>query len=106
MFFKLRESNRSQQSKKGDIVTIAKNKENVADRAAENLFRVRRLQLALTTEDVAKAAEVEHGTILKLESSPHLVSLSELYAVANCMNLDPGLVLEFLHSSVVQGGTE
>lgn len=85
-------------------MTTAKNKENLADQAAENLFRVTRLQLALSTEEVAKAAEVDLGTVLKLESAPQLVSLSELYAVANCLNLDPGCVLEFLHSSVVHGG--
>lgn len=87
-------------------MTIAKNQENLAAQFGENLFRVTRLQLALSTEDVAKAAEVEHGTVLKLESAPHLVSLSELYAVANCLNLDPGLVLEFLHYAGFHGGTE
>lgn len=87
-------------------MTIAKNRENLANQAAENLFRVTRIQLAISTEEVAKAAEVEHGTVLKLESAPHLVSLSELYAVANCLNLDPGLVLEFLHASGFHGGTE
>ncbi|MDZ4083518.1 MAG: helix-turn-helix transcriptional regulator [Bdellovibrionales bacterium] len=87
-------------------MTTAKNQENLAAQFGENLFRVTRLQLALSTEDVAKAAEVEHGTVLKLESAPHLVSLSELYAVANCLNLDPGLVLEFLHYAGFHGGTE
>ncbi len=85
---------------------IAKNNEKVTDRFSKNLFRITRLQLALSTEDVARVAEVDHETVLKIEFAPRLVSLNELYAVANCLNLDPGYVLEFLHSSVVRGGAK
>jgi hypothetical protein len=87
-------------------VKIAKNSENVNDRVSENLFQRTRIQLAFSTEEVARAAEVDHETVLKIELMPQLVSLNELYAVANCLNLDPGCVLEFLHASVVFSGAK
>lgn len=69
-----------------------------------NLFKETRVEFALSTEDLAQMADVGHDTLLQIESNPHLVSLHDLYAVANCLNLDPGSVLEFLHASVVKGG--
>ena len=87
-------------------MTIAKNNEQVTDRVSENLFQRTRIQLALSTEEVARVAEVDQETVLKIEFTPQLVSLNELYAVANCLNLDPGCVLEFLHTSVVHGGAK
>lgn len=78
----------------------------MTDRISENPFRMTRVQLALSTEELARVAEIDHETVLKIESAPQLVSVNELYAVANCLNLDPGHVLEFLHSSVVLSGAK
>lgn len=76
----------------------------VADQVIENLFLTSRKQIGISTEEISRIAEIDHGIILQIESVPHLVSLHDLYAVANCLNLDPGSVLEFLHNSVFHGG--
>ncbi|MBN8542422.1 MAG: helix-turn-helix transcriptional regulator [Deltaproteobacteria bacterium] len=68
-----------------------------AEQLEGNLFRTARLQLSQTTLELAQLAGVDHETVLKVESEPHLVSLHEICAVANCLNLDPGCVLEYLH---------
>ncbi len=58
--------------------------------------------MSLSIDDVAQATGVEYATVLKIETEPHSVSLNDLYAVANFLNLDPGLVLELLHFSARQ----
>ena len=62
------------------------------------LFRQTRVELGFDLATLAAEAEVSVESVAKLETRPEMVPLSELYAVANVLNLDPGVVLECLHS--------
>lgn len=62
------------------------------------LFRVSRVDAGLDIETLATNAHVPAATVVLLETVPHKVRLEDLYAVANALNLDPGIVLDRLHS--------
>lgn len=80
-----------------------RNAGHTTDHLQDNIFKATRIQFELSTEELSRMAEIDHATLLKIESNPQLVSLHDLYSVANCLNLDPGYVLEFLHSLVIHG---
>ncbi len=63
------------------------------------LFQTSRLEAGLDIETLAANALVSTSTIMQLESAPEKVRLEDLYAVANALNLDPGDVIDRLHSA-------
>ena len=62
-------------------------------------FRRSRLDAGFDISALANDAGVSVETIHALEIVPHKVPLQDLFAVANVLNLDPGVVLDFLHSA-------
>lgn len=63
------------------------------------LFREARVDAGYDVANLATHALVDTDVVLKLETSPQHVPLQDLYAVANVLNLDPGVVLELLHTA-------
>lgn len=64
------------------------------------LFRDRRIELGFDLASIAQDASVPLRNVRQLETEPQLVPLQDLYAVANVLNLEPGEVLELLHSAM------
>jgi transcriptional regulator with XRE-family HTH domain len=64
------------------------------------LFRDKRAELGLDLGSIAIDAAVSIATVRRLEKEPQRVPLQDLYAVANVLNLEPGDVLELLHSAM------
>ena len=62
-------------------------------------FRRSRVEAGFEISELASDAGVSIETVQALEHTPHKVPLQDLYAVANVLNLDPGVVLDFLHSA-------
>ncbi len=63
------------------------------------LFQSSRLEAGLDIEMLAANALVSISTIMQLESAPENVRLEDIFAVANALNIDPGDVLDRLHSA-------
>jgi hypothetical protein len=63
-----------------------------------SLFQKARLEAGLDVEALAINSLVPVASILQLEVAPQKVRLEHVYAVANALNLDPGVVLDLLHS--------
>ena len=63
------------------------------------LFQASRLEAGLDIETLAANAQVSVSTIMQLESTPEKVHLEDVYAVANALNIDPGDVIDRLHSA-------
>ena len=61
-------------------------------------LRSKRIEAGFDVANLAEYSGVSAEAVLLLESNPERASLQDLYAVANEMNLDPGVVLELLHS--------
>ncbi len=64
-----------------------------------DFFRNARIEAGFDILTLATEATVATEVIVALETKPHKVALQDVYAVANVLNLDPGVVLEFLHSA-------
>lgn len=64
-----------------------------------DFLRNARIEAGFDILTLATEASVATEVIVMLETKPHKVPLQELYAVANVLNLDPGVVLDFLHSA-------
>lgn len=62
------------------------------------LFRSARIEAGFDLETLAANSMVSVSSIRKLETTPQDVKLEDLYAVANALNVDPGVVLDLLHS--------
>ncbi|CAN5509872.1 hypothetical protein BH10BDE1_BH10BDE1_13480 [soil metagenome] len=68
--------------------------------ALGRLFREMRIERGLDLASLASNSLVTVDNVRRLEVEPQLVPLQDLYAVANVLNLDPGDVLELLHSAM------
>lgn len=83
---------------------LAQHKAAVIDSNAKDplvdLFRSARVDAARSIDNVADDAGVTAATVRMLETAPQKVPLHDVYAVANALNLDPGLVLGLLHSAL------
>lgn len=71
-----------------------------AQKALGRMFREMRIERGLDLASVASNSLVTVDNVRRLEVEPQLVPLQDLYAVANVLNLDPGDVLELLHSAM------
>ena len=67
--------------------------------ALRGLFRDSRIHAGLDLATLASNSLVSVDTIVLLETSPLSVRLEDLYAVANALNLDPGVVLDRMHAA-------
>ncbi len=64
------------------------------------LFQASRVEAGLDIEALAANALVSVSTIMQLELAPEKVRLEDVYAVANALNIDPGDVIDRLHSAM------
>lgn len=67
--------------------------------ALAKLFKEKRVEAGYDIQSLATHALVSSKVVTHLESEPQRVPLQDLYAVANVLNLDPGVVLELLHTA-------
>lgn len=66
--------------------------------ALAKLFKDKRVEAGYDIQSLATHALISSKVVVQLETAPEKVPLHDLYAVANVLNLDPGVVLELLHS--------
>ena len=67
-----------------------------------NPFCEKRIQMGVTQEALAQKSDVPVEVIVAAEERPTSLPLFEISKLANYLNLDPGLVFEYLHAKLAR----
>lgn len=63
-----------------------------------SFFKDHRRRAGYSAAELAEHSDVSIESVMLLETHPERAALQDIYAVANVLNLDPGVVLELLHA--------
>lgn len=61
------------------------------------LFRNQRLKISRTEEEVASYLGVSKETLRSYESGEHTIPMTHIYALSNCLTIDPKTILKLIN---------
>lgn len=61
------------------------------------LFKNQRLNMSMPEEQVASYLGISKETLLAYESGTRTIPLTHIYALSNCLNIDPKAVLKLIN---------